>query len=269
VGQDYLALVYNGINQLLGQHASMFESMGMNLFRAFALIIIVWFGLQSALAGTGFNWARFSGLLQELLFVYVMLAFYTVPIPGFGVSFTDLVLNQVQFMVAQLDQSRVQQIMETLNTIDQNLPFPTPYELLQIVRFFIIEGCVIVAQAVTLAVVMFGYVATAVIVLLGPLFIPFKIVPQMEWMFWGWFRAFIQFAFYQLVASAYVFVFGGFLTQFLGAQATQISASDMGYIFVPLVLTLVTFVMGMIKIPALTFSIFAGRAGEYVLLRWR
>jgi hypothetical protein len=48
----------------------------------------------------------------------------------------------------------------------------------------------------------------AVIVLVGPIFISFFIVPKLEWLFWGWFRAFIQYAFYQVVAHAFVFVFG-------------------------------------------------------------
>ena len=82
----------------------------------------------------------------------------------------------------------------------------------------VLVGCIAVAQAVTLFVVMYGYVATAVILLLGPVFIPLKILPQMEWMFWGWLRAFLQYAFYQLVATAYVFVFGQFLMGILGAQ---------------------------------------------------
>jgi hypothetical protein len=267
--QDYFSFIFNGINTILSQHASFFEGMGMNLFRSFALILISWFGVQAAMAEGPFHWGRFVSLVQEIVLCYTMLAFYTIPIPGLGISFTHLVLDQVQAMVAQLDQARVQEIIQSLNTLETNLPYPSPFDVVEIIRFFVVVGCILAAQAVTLYVVMFGYVATAVIVLLGPLFIPFKLVPQMEWMFWGWFRAFIQFAFYQLVASAYVFIFGDFLMQFLGSKAAPMSSTDMGFLFVPLVLTLITFTLGTIKVPALTFSIFSGRAGDYVLLRWR
>lgn len=272
--QDYFAFVFGAINRLLGQQAGLFEAMGMALFRAFALILLVWFGVQSALSsaggGTGFNWAKFATLLQELLICYVMLAFYTVPIPGLGVSFTHLVLDQVQSMVATLDQTSIQGLLGSLNDLESDLPVPSPLAILEIARFFILVICIVAAQAVTLYVVMYGYVATAVILLLGPLFIPFKIVPQMEWMFWGWFRAFLQYSFYQLIAAAYVFVFGQFLMQILGAQASgALSGTDLGFLFVPLVLTLVTFVLGTIKVPALTNAIFAGRAGDTVMLRWK
>jgi hypothetical protein len=272
--QDYLSSVFGAINRLLEQQSGLFESMGMSLFRALAVILLCWFGIQSALAssngGAGFNWAKFAALLQELLICYVMLAFYTVPIPGFGISFTHLILDQVQNMVATLDQSNVQGLLGSLNDLESHLPAPSPLAILEILRFFILVICILAAQAVTLYVVMYGYVATAVIMLLGPVFIPFKIVPQMEWMFWGWFRAFIQYSFYQLIAAAYVFVFGQFLMQILGAQASgALSSTELGFMFVPLVLTLITFVLGTVKVPALTHAIFSGHAGDTVMLRWK
>ncbi len=272
--QDYFSYIFGAINGLLNQNAGLFENIGMNLFRGFALILVSWFGVQSALlsasGGGGFNWAKFAGLLLELLFCYAMLAFYTVPIPGIGVSFTHLILDQVQNMVATLDQTTIQGLLESLNALESNLPSPSPLAILEIIRFLVLDLCIAAAQAATLVVVMYGYVATAVIMLLGPLFIPFKIVPQMEWMFFNWFRAFLQYAFYQLVASAYVFVFGQFLMRILGALAGgPLSSADLVLQFVPLMLTLVTFVLGIVKVPALTHAIFSGRAGDYVTLSWR
>jgi hypothetical protein len=272
--QDYFSFAFEAINRLLDQEAGTFESMGMNLFRAFAVILISWFGVQSALSsasgGAGFNWARFAAFVQQLVLVYLMLSFYTLPIPGLGVSFTHLILDQVQNMVGTLDQTTVQGLLESLNNLESNLPPPSPLAILEIVRFFVLVVCIAAAQAVTLYVIMYGYVATAVIMLLGPVFIPFKILPEMDWLFWGWFRAFLQYSFYQLIASAYVFVFGQFLMRLLGAQAGgAMSSSDMALLFVPLVLTLVTFVLGTLKVPALTNAIFSGRAGDYVTLHWR
>ena len=62
-------------------------------------------------------------------------------------------------------------------------------------------------EAVAFAVIAYGYVASAVCVLIGPIFIPWFIVPKMDWLFWGWLKAFIGFSFYQVVAAAFVFVF--------------------------------------------------------------
>lgn len=270
---DYFSFVFEGINRILTQHAQFFESMGREIFFGLAVVLLSWFGIQSALSsaegGPGFSWSRFAGLLQELLLVYTMIAFYSVPIPFIGVSFTHLVLDQVTMMVQRLDQARVQELIETLNVVQTNLPFPSAFELLAIIRYIILIACILVAQAVTLSVVLFGYAATAVMILLGPVFIPFKVVPQMEWLFWGWFRAFLQHAFYQVVASAYVFIFGDLLMQILGAKAIPLTTEEVGYLFAPIALILITFILGTIKVPALTFSLFAGRSGDYIFLRWK
>ena len=47
-----------------------------------------------------------------------------------------------------------------------------------------------------------------------PVFIPFFPVPQTDWMFWGWLKSLLQHAFYQVIAQAFVFVFGTFTTNF-------------------------------------------------------
>ena len=59
-----------------------------------------------------------------------------------------------------------------------------------IAHYFLILVAIIPAQMAVFAVIAFGYVAMAVIVLVGPIFIPFFIVPPLappegEWMFWG------------------------------------------------------------------------------------
>ena len=69
----------------------------------------------------------------------------------------------------------------------------------------------------SLAVIAFGLIATGIAVLVGPVFIPFFLVPQMEWMFWGWLKSLLQYAFYQVIAQAFVFVGGTFLMNFLDA----------------------------------------------------
>lgn len=271
--QDYFSFIFESITRLLNQNASMFEAEGLKLFFIFAAIVLSWFGVQSALSAAtgegGFNWSRFVALLHKLILTYAILAGYSTPIPGIGTSFIHLVLDQVQYLVSALNAARIQDLFNSLNSVESNLPFPGPLELLQMIRFVVVLLSILGAQAVTLYVIMYGYVATAVIVLVGPIFIPFLVFPGMDWMFWGWLRAFIQYAFYQVIASGYVFVFAGFLMDALGSKDSPLSSGDLAVLFAPLVVTLFAFILATIKIPALVFSIFSGRAGDYVLGRWR
>src|SRR5256885_437179 len=59
------------------------------------------------------------------------------------------------------------------------------------------------------------YELIRVTVLLGPLFVPFFIVLLMKWMFWWWLKSLLQYAFYQVIAQAFVFVFGSFFLRLL------------------------------------------------------
>ena len=108
----------------------------------------------------------------------------------------------------------------------------------------------------------FGYVAAAVAVMLGPIFIPFFIVPEMEWLFWGWLKSLFQYAFYPVVANAYVFVFGNMLVHFVDAHPPPYDGAMILVLFFPLVLMLIAFTYGILKIPSLVNSLFTGRSGE-------
>jgi hypothetical protein len=102
-----------------------------------------------------------------------------------------------------------------------------------------------------------------VCVLLGPIFIPFFIVPRLDFLFWGWFKAFIGFSFYQVVASAFIFVFAKVLLAMLGVIG-PITLSNAFTILPALFVTLAVCVFGLIKIPELTASILSGRTGSWV-----
>jgi hypothetical protein len=118
-------------------------------------------------------------------------------------------------------------------------------------------------EAVAFAVIAYGYVAAAVCVLIGPDFIPWFIEPKMDWLFWGWFKAFIGFSFYQVVASAFIYVFGQVLSSMFQVIGT-ISISNAFTILPALLITLFVCIFGLVKIPELTGSILGGRTGTWV-----
>jgi hypothetical protein len=76
------------ITQLLTQHVGQFASLGQTMFLSLATIMIVWFGLKSALSagehGSGFHFGQFAGLVIMIAFGYAMTQYYATPIPGIG-----------------------------------------------------------------------------------------------------------------------------------------------------------------------------------------
>ena len=142
---------------------------------------------------------------------------------------------------------------------------PSFLDAMQVIGYLVVALAVTGARVALLAVIAFGIVATAVAVLVGPIFIPFFIVPHLEWLFWGWLKSLMQYAFYQVVAQAFVFVFGTFLLRFLDAFPPPYTVDKVlvgGFHFVFLLLA---FMYGLFKVPSLVNSLFSGRSGESAL----
>src|SRR4051794_15449392 len=80
--------------ELMTRHSDIFQSMGLNLFRGFAIILIVWYGTQIALSGGGVRWDKFASLIMTISFYWAMITCYNTQIPGIGYSFHSLITDQ-------------------------------------------------------------------------------------------------------------------------------------------------------------------------------
>nr|AYC79709.1 hypothetical protein [uncultured bacterium] len=87
----------------------------------------------------------------------------------------------------------------------------------------------------------------------------------MEWLFWGWLKSLFQYAFYQVIAQAFVFVFGSFLLRFLEAFPPPYTVDKILVGGFQIVFLLLAFIYGMFKVPSLANSLFTGRGGEVAL----
>jgi type IV secretory pathway VirB6-like protein len=120
-----------------------------------------------------------------------------------------------------------------------------------------------VFSAVVSAIVAYGAIASAVIGLLGPVFIPFLVFDKLEFLFWGWLKAFIGFCFYKVLAAAVLSILAHLLAQY---YTELINFSDPGNMVqeLPLLILLVLVnIYILFKIPAMTMSIFSGSAGGH------
>ena len=97
------------------------------------------------------------------------------------------------------------------------------------------------AKGLSLAVVAFGLIASAVCGLLGPIFVPFFIVPKLEWLFWGWLKAFIQYSFVPVVAIAFLMIFEQFVYRYVTTLPPTITSAEYGVYGLQAVAVVVTF----------------------------
>jgi TrbL/VirB6 plasmid conjugal transfer protein len=263
---NYLQFIFQAINNLLTQNLGFFDAMGQNLFRAFATILIAWYGVKSALAAAGgrqaFHFDHFASLLLTISFGFGMATYYSTPLPGVGASFHNVVTDESQFLANKINQTELQTVIERVNDFQARMDAPGVTDLLGTILYTVVIILLAAAQAVAIVVIAYGFIATAVCVLLGPVFIPFFIVPKLEWLFWGWFRCFLQYAFYQVIAAAVVFMIGNLIMGILGLQPQgAISTVELLEEFPVLFITFLASIYALLKVPALTNHIFSGTAG--------
>jgi hypothetical protein len=266
VQTDYLQYIFQAINTLLTQNLGFFDAMGQNLFRSFATILVVWYGVKSALAAAGgrspFHFDNFASLLLTISFGFAMVNYYSTPIPGIGVSFHNLVTNEAQFLASKIDQAQLQTVIQGVADFESRMDSPSWGDIFGTAIYVTVSVLLAAAQAIALVVIAYGFIATAVCVLVGPIFVPFFIVPKMEWLFWGWFRCFLQYAFYQVIAAAVVSVIGNLMIGALKLPpAGTLSTVQLIAWFPVLFITFLASIYVLLKVPSLTNHIFSGTAG--------
>jgi len=263
--QGPLTSIEDGIRALMTSKLDLFVGMGLNLFRGFATIIIAWFGVQSALSsaegGEGFNFARFSRLLLVIAFCFAMVKYYRDRIPGFGENFPDLVMQEASSLSNGIGMDEARLIETKVTEVEQGLEQPSSFNFHETLTFVVLYVILATIQAVVLMIIGFGLIAQAVLLLVGPIFIPFLIVPKMDWLFWGWFKAFLQYSFYQVIASAFVYIFAKLLLAFFAVDTGGMTVDQWMTAFPAMLIFLLIAIYGLLKIPTLTNHLFSGAAG--------
>ena len=191
-----------------------------------------------------------------------MVNYYSVPIPGVGRSFHNIITDESQFLAARINQAELQAVLQGVNDFQARLDAPGVSDLVGTIVYAIIIILLAAAQAVVIVVIAYGFIATAVCVLVGPVFVPFFIVPKFEWLFWGWFKCLLQYAFYQVIAAAVVFVIGNLILGVLQLQPPgAVSTVQLIGWFPVLFITFLASIYALLKVPVLTNHIFSGTSG--------
>jgi hypothetical protein len=256
-----LTWILSAVDRFNAAHADQFLSIGSNLYTSFALIIIVWVGIQIALSGN-FNANQVARLVLILAFGKALIVYYS----GGDYSITQLVLRQSRFLSDRLDTNAVnllgQPVVRALASLQMISPSIT--NLADAGWYFLALSAYLTLQIVAAFVICFGDVAVSVCVLLGPVFVPFFIVPKLDWLFWGWFRALLQFAFYRVVASAVLLIIADAAEAMIRNLPTAPTGggATSGFEFLPTVLFAVVATFVILRVPMLTSNIFSGAAGS-------
>jgi hypothetical protein len=269
MGTGLFDLIAQGCQSLAATAAPSITAMGIHIVVALATIMLVWFGVQEALAssqgGAGFNVGKFISLFMLLTFAYAMVNFYDSSIPGLGFSIkgfidggtanlvnvigsdgTTTMLNQIHAASSKTGPSMLTSIM-------------SPYYS---IVYFAVQFLLAVLAGVVSAIIAYGAIAATIIGLLGPLFIPFLVFNKLDWLFWGWLKAYLGFSFYKVVAAAAMNVLSHVLTSYYIQLGQSVSDPSLIVQTLPLLILLVLVnIYILFKVPVITQSLFSGHTG--------
>jgi TrbL/VirB6 plasmid conjugal transfer protein len=264
---NLLPTVQQAITNLLTVYEPEFLRFGYGLFLSFATILIVWQGIRMMFShdGLGDQMFEFAKLLMLISFGYAMITFYEAPIPGFGVSFSNLITDQAGYFQSVLEARAFDNIYRHFDELADHFMQPDAWSILANLIYWTVLLLVALAKALSLAVIAFGLIASAVCGLLGPIFVPFFVVPKLEWLFWGWLKSFIQYSFIPVVAIAFLMIFEQFVFRYVTTLPPTITSAEYGVYALQAVAVIATFCVGMVLVPSLTNSIFSGHGGQTMI----
>src|ERR1035438_9623634 len=207
-GIGLLDLIAQGCQSLATTVAPSVQTLGIHMVLALATIMMVWFGVQEALAsasgGPGFDMRRFISFFILITFAYSFVNFYNTAIPGIGTSLKGFIDGGTTNLVQIIGQDSYNTMTREIDAAAQNMGSSMPSILLSPYKsfvFFMVQMALCVASLLISAIVAYGVVASTIIGLLGPIFIPFLVFEKLDWLFWGWLKAYLGFSFYKVIAA--------------------------------------------------------------------
>jgi hypothetical protein len=269
---DFLILIKNGCDNLTATAAPSVDALGLRMVIALATIMLVWFGVQEALAsaqgGPGFNMGKFVSFFLLITFAYSFVKFYDGSIPGIGYSLKGFVSGGTSSLVDYIGSDSTQEVQNTIRTALSQVgglspSFTEPYTLL---CTYTVQIVLSILTALIGVIIAYGAIGATVIGLVGPVFIPWMVFDKTDFLFWGWLRAFIGFEFYKVVAAATMSVMSHLLITYLTSGAMNIgSPSNLIYVMPGLLILCIVAGFVLLKIPTMTATLFSGHTGGHGL----
>lgn len=256
---DFLTNLDRGTQGMLFANMGFTAQVGLRWLGYLSALMIVSCGLSGV--WRHYEWDmmadRFKSLVVGLAIAYSLLQFYNTPIPSSGFTFPQTI-NETSLQYSQMITTNLaENLMSTLELTNASLETPSVTDVPGLFDYGFLTGILLLAEAAAFGVMVFGHVGQGVALLVGPLFIPWIIIPKLSKIFWGWLTFFLTFAIYPIVAAAVLTMIGNAFTQqfsFAGHQGTLTQVLSLPVIFV----ICVSLIYAIIKIPAMAHGLMSG-----------
>ena len=194
--RDFQSFIQAALDSLTEAAGPEVLALGTGLFTGLALIVIVIAGVKIAFSGNIQPW-EVVRLVIGIWIPWVMMQFYTTWIPP--------VIPPLGNFITAVAGSIILALLVLM---------------------------LIVLFAVTYAQVIWAQIALAILIILGPIFIPFLVFEPLAFLFWGWFKGMLTYSLYAVIAGCVLRVFSAvgiaYITTLGGANLDTQSMTQVG-----------------------------------------
>ena len=214
---------------LLGEIANPLLAAGEQIWLGLATVVVVWTGVRIALSGGAFSGWDIVRLVTALMVPRTILFYYATPLPAGGQTLPEAISGMGDWIAAQVLQDTYSATWAWLGNF-LSLAFAQVIAAGMSLGIFslldlggavveLVGGLVVAVLAIfmgfvslLLVVISFAQViwakfAVALLIALGPVFVPFLLFEPLAFLFWGWFRSLLTYSLYAAVAACVVRVF--------------------------------------------------------------
>jgi TrbL/VirB6 plasmid conjugal transfer protein len=264
MNSNFLTIIGNALTQIYAAQAGFFLSTGVSIFWSIVAINIFLLGLDS-FSGR-LTQERFIRTVGMILIVGSLLGCYATPLPGVGVSFPHLFIDEAKSLSDRLEgssetlsQDKLDQAVSQIEQPTSGI-FPTIGGIVQAGWYLLVIILVGLERLALIGVMAVSYMAIGVIVLVGPLFMPWVLFPGLEHLAWGWFNALLQYCFYQVVAGAVVFLNSTILLGFFNIHPLPWALNDIPVIVLEFIGVVGISIAVVFMVPKIASSVMGGGA---------
>ena len=281
---DFQGFLTGVLNSIIGSSGPILLTTGEQLWTGLASIMIVWTGVKIALSGNFQPWEVIR-LIIGLWIPWVMLHFYDtpLPVPANAYTFPSMIVAGgnwlMDLFVADVGTAMRTELSNMINTHMTRITdawdgyqiwdlitaggaaIMTLFSATLMMLFAMIM--LVLLYCITYAQVLWAQMAIAILVLLGPIFIPWLLFEPLSFLFWGWFRSLIVFSLYGALAGAVMRVFMGVALGYVTTYSNQVISFDLttmgGWVLIILPL-FVAGILASLKVGELASMLVTGNA---------
>ena len=266
---DWLSLFAQNLTNLTTQNGGALTSFGMTELSFISLMVLVSMVIQWSTATMSFSFhhepLRAGDLVQFMLrLICCLLAenYWSNPLPGVSFGFNHLFSYMAEMISQTFDQQALSNLQTLLKTLGDGTAAPSISAPLELLCYVLIQLTLASASAILFLINISGFILYGVAALFGPVFIPLYMTKTFRGKFLHFVDVLVSLAMIRAVASAFVFVWGGFMNAFV-LQTFQGDYSMRMWLanLVPCIALFIAFDINMLFVPSLTQMIFGGGAG--------